>query len=43
VSGTIEIDDSVEPFVTGNIELDSAFDVTVDSNLEGKTFSKRKY
>jgi hypothetical protein len=37
VSGTIEIDDSVEPFVTGNIELDSAFDVTVDSNLEGKT------
>ena len=37
VSGSIEIDDSVEPFVTGNIELDSAFDVTVDSNLEGKT------
>ena len=37
VSGSIEIDDSVEPFVTDNIELDSAFDVTVDSNLEGKT------
>jgi hypothetical protein len=37
LSGSLVIDDSVEPFVTGNIELDSAFDVTVDSNLEGKT------
>ncbi len=39
VTGNLAIDDSVEPFVTGTQALDTAFDVVVDSNLEGKTLT----